>query len=462
MRRRLRSQDGVALTVAIFTMAVIALFSALVASSAVHVGDTSNADRDSKRALGAAEAGINTALHRLNSQTSAIDNLGCLTDIQLGVLAQATDYVVAGATVTAHAGQCPGAQGRSGNGGEWIYFITLLNNGQHCDEQYTTQTQVNDLLAVSIGGISVLRRCVTSIGIVNGVQRRLQREIYSEFRLFYGLTGVDSVTANNAILGASHVGSNRLVSMNTATTFNGQVELQTGATNDIHATGQWGVTYRDDPWILDPIKESSVSGTVNPTPTCVGPLLDLLCLNANAGYKSASKRLLVPSGYTVTLPGGSYYLCELSLTGGTLVVSAAAKIYIGRTGTCANTNGLTISRGLINVTGLALTQNLQIYTVEGETRNITIGGNSLTQANLSLYAPDLRVTIGGGSSAPVVKGSISAQEILVQGGASFVADPLLDITAPFAQILGKWHPGKWSECPAKPTETGDPHSGCNG
>ena len=462
MRRRLRSEAGVALTVAIFTLAVIALFSALLASSAVHLGDTSNRDRDQKRALGAAEAGLNTALHRVNGLTSPLTNLGCLTDVQVGVLATAVNYPIANTSVKVKAGQCPGAQGRVGNGAEWIYFITLLNNGQHCDQQYTSQTQVNNLLSLSAGGISVLRRCITSFGVVDDTVRRVQREIYSEFRLFDGLIGTNSVKLlNGANAGTSHVGANGYVQMDAGSLFGGQIQVQDGAdTTDpapggIHATGTWGITSRPEPWIADPITVSDTS--VAATPTCV-----LLC---NAFV--SPRRLTVSTGKTVTMSGGTYNLCEFNVSGGTLAITGTVKIFLDSDGPCAGSNGqgkLTINGGLVNTTGVVSASNLQIYS-EGNSATsnaITIQGGSTTQANLTLFAPNADVTIQktGILTGPTIKGSVTAKNITIGNSVTFVGDPLLDILSPFQQIAGDWKPGRWSECQSRPTVADDPHSGC--
>lgn len=462
MRRRLADEGGVALTVAMFTIAVISLFTALVASSAGQLGDTSDEDRDSKRALGAAEAGINTALHRVNAAATPLSNLGCFTDVEVGVLAQATPYpgisAQAGGPLTLKAGSCPGATGRAGNDGTYTYWVTLLNNGQHCDEQYTTQVEVNGLLALGAGGISVLRRCITSIGVVNGVQRRVQREVYSEFRLFHGLIGTESVRARNlANLGTSHVGSNGQVTMDAGSLFGGQIELQEDApAEQVAATGVWGVTRRAEPWILDPVR---VDKAGSQSISCVGPVVLVPC-GSNGGFQSAGERVLAPTGYTVTFGAGDHYICQLSITGGTVVVSGQARIFIDDDG-CSAT-GLAITGGLVNATGIVSARNLQVY-VEGPSP-VTIRGGATATANLTLYAPESDVVVerGGGLLAPTVRGSISASAIDLRNEVTFVGDLLLDITTPFAQIAGKWHAGAWSECPSRPSQPDDPHSGCNG
>lgn len=467
MRRRLRSEEGVALTVAIFTLAVIALFSALVASTAGQLSDTSNNDRDSKKALGAAQAGLNTALHRFNTN-GPVGNLGCLTDVVVGVTAVATPYpgiTAAGrGELSVQAGECPGATGRAGNDGTWTYWPTLLNNGQACDEQYTTEAEVNNLVSFSAGGISVLRRCITSIGVVNGVQRRVQREIYSTFRLFEGLIADEQVSAApGANLGTSHVGANGRdsdvsVTMASGSIYSGQVEVPDASKVEIDATGVWGVTEQSAPWLIDPIDvPNGAAGSI----TCLGPLLDALCTSSTrTGGLESGRRLYVPTGYTVTINDGDHYLCRLTITGGRLLVVGNARVFIDDdAANCPNgTGGFTMDEGLVNTGALVTAQNFRVF-VEGGNHPVSVDGGEI---NVTLYAPETSVTVTRGSSlVQAMKGSITAKSISFGQNTTFVGDALLDIAHPFEQIGGRWHPGDWSECPAKPA--GDsPHEGCNG
>lgn len=466
MIRRLRSERGVALTVAIFTLAVIGLFSALVASTAGHLNGTSNESRDGKKAVAVANTGVATALHHLNSQTSAISNLGCLTQsIHVSPYVQATPVpgitAQGGGPVSASAGKCPPVTGRAGNDGEWHYVITLLNNNQHCDNQYTTNAQVSSLLAFGVNGISVLRRCVIAVGNVNGVQRRVQQEIWSDFRLFHGLVGKKLVeVTTGADLGESHVVSNDLVTMTAGTVFNGQVELREEAQQDIHATGVWGVTERPEPWIADPVEVGDGDPADTASIDCILPLI------ACDAWSSGTRTLKVDPLETVRITGSdqNYRLCELHLNGGTIEIVGTVSLWIDE---CRDVNGNLVGNGLrldggglLNTVGGTLPSNLRIY-VEGK-RPVQIGGGVATTARLALYAPQSDVTLGGdGMVAPVVKGSITAERIYVKQSAKFVGDPLLDITAPFEQIAGRWHPGKWSECQPHPPDPSDQESGCN-
>jgi Tfp pilus assembly protein PilX len=58
MRERIRSQAGVALPVAMGVLLVITLLIASVALTSTQLNNSSSRDRDSKRALAAAEGGL--------------------------------------------------------------------------------------------------------------------------------------------------------------------------------------------------------------------------------------------------------------------------------------------------------------------------------------------------------------------------------------------------------------------
>ena len=74
----LRREEGVALPVAMGVLAVISGLAALVSAGAVQVNTTSGVDRDSKRALAAAEAGLRAATYRVNKLGPS--NALCATD----------------------------------------------------------------------------------------------------------------------------------------------------------------------------------------------------------------------------------------------------------------------------------------------------------------------------------------------------------------------------------------------
>ena len=63
----LRGESGIAIVAAVGVLLIVGILSAVVAAEALDLGDVSNRDRSSKRALAAAEAGFQRALAELNA-----------------------------------------------------------------------------------------------------------------------------------------------------------------------------------------------------------------------------------------------------------------------------------------------------------------------------------------------------------------------------------------------------------
>src|SRR5918992_1393709 len=144
MRALFKSQDGIALPVASAMLMVIGIFVVGVFTVGLSANEASIADRSSKRALAAAEAGLQTAVYRLNMQgQAAITNAAyCLTN---------TWVVPTGGL----GGECPGHNEALGNRAQYTYYGTP--QGAACP------TTVPGLPPTAED------RCITSIGTVDGV-----------------------------------------------------------------------------------------------------------------------------------------------------------------------------------------------------------------------------------------------------------------------------------------------------
>lgn len=144
MRRLTTSQEGVALPVATAMLLVISLFVIAFFSVTLQVNDTSIKDRSSKRTLAAAEAGLQTALYRMNRIGATPDPALCFT----------TDWVPQDM-----GGQCPAApEVPLGNGAAFTYYVTPELGTGSC---------------LGVPGLPT-DRCVTAVGKAGGVQRRVQ------------------------------------------------------------------------------------------------------------------------------------------------------------------------------------------------------------------------------------------------------------------------------------------------
>ena len=74
----LRSERGVALPVVMGVLLVLSILAAVVITEAVHSSDYAGQDTDGKRALAAAETGIETAVYRTNKLHP--DSVHCVTN----------------------------------------------------------------------------------------------------------------------------------------------------------------------------------------------------------------------------------------------------------------------------------------------------------------------------------------------------------------------------------------------
>jgi type II secretory pathway pseudopilin PulG len=147
MRASLRNENGVAMPVTTWMLLVVSLLVTAFFAVSLQLSDTTDKDRSQKRALAAAEAGLQTAVHRLNLiRTPPVPANMCMTHQAVSPLT---------------GGECPPSTVEQlGNGSSVYYYVTP--EGEDC----------LDLPVPS--GTSSTDRCVTSVGIANGVQRRLQ------------------------------------------------------------------------------------------------------------------------------------------------------------------------------------------------------------------------------------------------------------------------------------------------
>jgi Tfp pilus assembly protein PilX len=188
VRHLVKSQDGVALPVASAMMLVISLFVVAFFSVALRLNDTSIEDRSSKRALAAAEAGLQSAVFRLNqlSKTAPANAGSCLT----------TTWVPT-------TGECPGLTESLGNGAQYTYYVT--------PQGATCPTTMPGLPPTAED------RCITSIGTVNGVSRRIQTRVVTRVAIpdfgEVGMVGKSLVYARNGVNFSSDVGSNSHVEL---------------------------------------------------------------------------------------------------------------------------------------------------------------------------------------------------------------------------------------------------------
>jgi type II secretory pathway pseudopilin PulG len=459
MNHRLPSiaaQDGVAMIAAIGTLLVVSLLALVVATSSVRTSHTGNNDRSSKRALAAANAGLEVATYRLNTLTPAASSAQCIT--------------TAVTTPAAGHGVCAPVTESEGNGATHTYQVSI-------------QKPANSACggaALASGAIAAgsMVRCVTSTGTVNGVSRRVQTLIVAQpanppYLPVQGVVGLDSVQLGNNTSSQANVGSNGAITVGNNSVIH-QIELGPGATVSGSFTENNSRVVHPSPFTLQPAPVGTTA-TVNNNATG---------LAGYAGYSAATRDLNVTS--RLVLPSGDYNFCRLTLgaqNSSSIEPAAGAQIRIFidapddvRPGSgCPTTAGQ--GWGQINgVNGVVLGRfngstpfgspaDTQIFVVGWDpTANvfpgskygwnqIVVSKNNL-EINGLLYAPWSDVQVGKNNAD--IYGGAAAKRIYVKNNANFVFDSSL---ANLGSAGGDFGRLNWSECRSRPV-TSDPESGC--
>jgi type II secretory pathway pseudopilin PulG len=331
VRIRLRNEDGVALPVAIAMMVVISLLVTAFFTVALQLQDTTVNDRSQKRALAAAEAGLQTAVQRLNQiNNPPVPSNKCLTTVAV--------FPDVGT------GECPPAPvEQMGDGSSFTYYVT--------PELGTTGTCVT-LPTVTP---SPTDRCVTGVGTSGDVTRRLQARVARQTgSLGYtqvGVVGKELVYTWNSDELHSDVGSNTEVHFGNATKLfadpsigvEGAVKLLDGATytqgSSVSVPG--GIDTVTTPYSMpqvdfEAVQDVGVSNNNNVLPSSY--------------YDATTRRFSMSSG-SYTMPPGTYHFCKVTLGNSVNLRfsgSALTKIYVdspARPGSPCNHAGATTEDG---------------------------------------------------------------------------------------------------------------------
>jgi Tfp pilus assembly protein PilX len=468
VRLNLRSESGAALPVAAGMLGVISILVVGFFSVGLRVNDTSVEDRSSKRALAAAEAGLQMAVYRLNqlNQTAATTGAGsCLTDTWVGPTA----------------GQCPGLTESLGNGAEYTYYVTHQGGAAGCVVLHGVSTTSAD-------------RCITSIGRVNGVTRRVQTRVVQQPTIpdfnNVGLVGRSLVYAWNSVKMSTDVGSNLLVQFqnsievndNDSINVDGRVLLLTGGQylpgNSVTVEG--GTQTVTTPFHM-PMPNFQAAQETNDNADLADDL--------GGAWNSGTRRIHLTSGERTIRPG-TYHVCNVFLGDGVKLKfshtgGARTKIFVDspdRPGSvCAGQADPAGTFGAdnsveINKESGEREELLDIYmygTSVNDTRSryswcSDLNGGGQPGECRSDFMLDNSVNFYGGVYAPnstvqahnsvKIWGGVAADKIRFYNSIEFF------LTAPFINKPGEGAGAAarrgWGECRPAPTTAGDPESGC--
>jgi Tfp pilus assembly protein PilX len=469
MRHLFESEDGVALPVASGMLMVIAVLVVGFFTVALRVNDTSVEDRSSKRALAAAEAGLQTAVYRLNllNQTpAATRSVSCLTNTW----------------VPPTNGQCPGQTESLGNGAQYTYYVTHEGGAAGCVELPGVAATAQD-------------RCITSVGTANGETRRVQTRVISKSVIppfnQVGMIGKSLVFAYNSANLNSDVGSNMRVVFensvnvydNDAINVDGKVMLLEGGTyqyeNSVKIDG--GTQMISTPFALGMPDFETVENTNDNAN---------LATDLGTAWNATTRRINIPSGDKTIRPG-TYHVCGVTLgnsvklkfshTGGALTQifvdspsrpgSEACAGQADPAGTFTADNSVEVNKEVgereelldIYMYGTPSNDTRPMYPtcepIHHPNQTATCRSDFMLDNSVnfygSVYAPNS--TIQAHNSVKFYGATAADKLIFFNSVDFFLTGPVKDRT--FGNPGAAERKG-WAECRPQPTVANDPESGC--
>ena len=438
-------QRGIAVPVVLGVLLVITVFAATIAGVSIQSSHDATKDRNSIRALAAAQGGLAMANYRINKLHPA-DNQ-CVTDV----------------ASAPNAGDDCSFTESIGNGGSYTYYVS---------QKIPAASGCATLPGTPATGT---HRCITSIGTVGGAVRRIQARVSAlpaTPPLFpvHGLIGLDYVYAkNNLDFGNADLGSNRLIDLNNNDSF-GFAQLGPGAICDCGGATYHGDVHNAQPFTL---QTPPIAGTETANNNSV--------LSPADGYSAATRSLLMTRD--LTLPAGDYNFCRVDFGSGhdispapgatiRIFVDAPAAVRPG-SGCPNNTTPPTASPAWGELDG---NNAASVNAPNGNAAHAQIfvygwppvgsfatnwGVNTITfsknngELDAMVYAPNSVVNIS--KNTGVISGGVAAWQVYAKNNFSFAWDSDLDGLGAQA---GTADQKGWVECTPAAPNPGVPESGC--
>lgn len=517
----LRDEAGIAIPIALAVLLAAVLLATAATGLAIQAIQTSRRDSSSKGAIEAANAGLRTAIYRLN--TYQPDGNHCPTE--------PTNYQVGtnGApTSTLCAPDGPDVSQGLGNGATFTYWISrAMQTGDPC-----TGASVSNSVS------TVAQRCVTAVGTAHGVSARVQERVaaYTSAPAFpAAIFGTKAVTISNNVTitsdtpgtpgvlgtnGALTIGGGRTVidgyqlppgascagctgvtnlgpanhsapvyavptpiypfstAQNTAAPYDTSTTTQAGTCSQLEAqapplnwSGTWvqtncnyeisqGITYPGCLSGTTPVRDCDVSTKLS---------------SGTSGFDPVGRTLYLPNNSSLVLQGGYYNFCSLYLSNNAQISVANAgqvTIFIDSpsdtsSGCSASNSAQGVAPGTftmrqnstLNSTGTALNTQVLMY---GDQTNVPPVGGAVTLDNngssaFALLAPFSNVS-DSPSSNTTFRGAIAGYSVTLGNASNFTYEA--DTSSFQSTSIPIYYPSYWEQCPATSSSSTDPTAGC--
>jgi hypothetical protein len=451
-----RSEHGMALPVALLaTVASLSLAGAAVMSS-VDVQSSSKRDNGSKSAIGAADAGANVAMMRLNRHAGLLSNVKpCLEMNAKGELEASTAPV-------SEPTWCAPVEGEVG-GATYRYRVSAFNSGIGSIHIVSTgkASEVSRRIQLSLSE-SNLWTGVTKEDLVKKEFELAQKKGGSQTELeqlakelktaeeelkknggIAGLVGRESiVSSGNADIKVG-VATNGDLTTSGNTSVCGSIQVGIGKkwthTGNASQCSGYSVTEgnMELPAVTSFMPSDIATHNSNGRITACNKGLPLECQKDtyNGSWSSTdpfnpSKRSISLSGNTIlTLGGTDYWICSLSLSGNSKLIMAKGahvRFFFDTPEHCGTSDQISMS-GNNEITATGYQPSLGQFEVPGfyllgsktYTSQVSLSGNSSTTNEFVIYGPDSYVNVSGNAT---FKGIIAGKQIAWSGNGKIEQD----------------------------------------
>lgn len=440
--------------IAICVLLVVILLSTAAVATSVQTNAVTRRDANYKNALEAAEAGLQVALYRLNMDQPA--STGCVGDT---FESTPDDGIWCTSSVTS-----------LGNGSTYQYYTSQgLGSGQTC-------------VGEQLNGNDISQRCVTAVGVSNGVTARSQIRTgtFTAAPLFQiaGVTGLNqvSLSGNGAVNGVS--GSNGNVGLNGNANSQG-IDLGPAGTYTHSGNASGGTVSPIPTIVLNPVNPGNSATTnddsritngiynaAHPTSTPETPYDQ--ASSGGVSFNASTRTLSISGNGSLTLGGGLYNFCELDMSGNAQLSIASgveAEIFIDspsdpNSGCASGTGSVNLSgNGAVNPSQNPLALQLYVYgdpsyvynSGKSDSDTATISGNGNFYG--VLYAPNSAVTLSGNG---VVDGGVAGEAVDITGNGFNWNDTVASIQA---STTNTYFRTAWAQCTPSYTAS-SPGSNC--
>jgi Tfp pilus assembly protein PilX len=445
------NERGVALPVAMSVLFVVAGLATVAARAAIVSNNQSFRDNNAKRAVQAANSGLQTAVYQTNLlQPSATQ---CVHK------AAATGALTNGALQTDN--WCQPQTENLGDGASYSFQISSPS-------VVTTST-----------GLSVDQRKVVSVGTVNGVVRRAVVTINAGrgapiFPPGYTVAVRDSINIKNNANISGHIGSNGTITVKNNLDSCGNVTPGPGkkatiGQNFTQCSG-YNTTPAAEPFDLQPVDISKATPNDNVRLTNMkagsGSPQDTCSSCSKVGWNSTTKVLTIDQPGVWNPTGNVYLLCRLDFKSGMIQIASRSTplfIYIDSPENCGGTTGMgsVVMGGTF--TNLYSPGHAIAILVAGSPTKATSVDLPINDANtpIGIYAPNSTVVQQqqGGNNVDF-HGAIVGKTLDVKNNAKFTWHDSINGLLSGSNIrFYQAATGSYKECTGTPT-TAVPDSGC--